>query len=255
MSISVRKTCDNIESFVQGENVVLKLTFTDYDTKKPISWTNVTEVFSAHPLKSKAYLIKTLSEYAAVAEESTITAVADIAGSLNKKFIKLYDDVGSVAVWSDNNNAGQLPPVHGCDRAIKITTVDDGNTAEQNAASFHDGINADPKFSSAIDGDTFVVTDANPGKRTDGNAADSGFNFEVTKQGRDEGEVGGIQLPSGGDMTITIPIAESIELLADARTRLDVTIDFSEAQGGRTTYQIDEAYEITTRPYDLPLPA
>ena len=36
---------------------------------------------------------------------------------------------------------------------------------------------------------------------------------------------------------------------------MDVTVDFAAAQGGRTTFQIDDAYEITTRDYDLPIPA
>ena len=172
------------------------------------------------------------------------------------KFIILFDDAGSVAFFSDNNNSGSAEPNHGADRSVRITTINDNDNVNTISSKFAVAINSDAKFSAAIDPDNlnqFTVTDLNPGVRTNGNAGDSGFTFSVDQEGSNFID-GGVEIPQYGDMTITIKPDQSIDLQVDSRTTMDVIIDFPQPKG-RTTFEIEDAYEITSRDYDLPAPA
>ena len=246
-----------LTSYVQGEHIIMNLTLINALTKMALDWGNVTDAFAAHPLKAKdTFLIKSKSEAAAVAEVSQFKAVADEGGSLNQKFTLLNDPAGSVAFWSDNNDSGSDEPEHGANRAVKITTIADDDDKDTVAAKWAAGINGDSQFAGAVtSGEIFTATDATPADRADGDAGDSGFDFSVLTQGKDLLQNGGIELPSAGNMTITIPSELSIDLLGEARTILDVTIDRPKEFGGRKTYRIENAYEMKTRKYDIPDPA
>lgn len=245
---------EKIQSFVQGENIILKLTLNYADTRKPISWAGVTEIYSMHPsVTSNSNIVRKLSDIAAVAEITKYIAVADIAGSLNQKFIKLYDDVGSVAFWIDIDDSGSAEPSHGCDRSVEITTINTDDNADSVAAAYQSAIDADSKFSCIVSSDEFTATDATAEDRTDATAGDSGFTVEILIQGVTFVD-GGVEKPADGDLEITIPPLISEDLRIDARTTFWITVDFPSPEG-RTIWEIQDGYEITTKPTDLPDPA
>lgn len=257
MSFQIKNTSKRIETFQQGDQIVLELTFIDEDTQKPTDWSNVTEVQTAHPtIQENGFLIKKRTDTPAVKEISRYKTIADVSGTLNTKYLILHDDVGSVAFWSDNGDSGSAEPSHGADRSVEITTFADNDNADTIATKLAAAVDGDAKFSAIVDpqnSDQVVITSSVAGDRTDGDAGTFGFTFSIDTQGADEID-GGVETPANGDLKITIPPSETIDLKVQPRTTLDVIIDFP-SPVGRTTFEIEDAYEITSRDYDLPAPA
>lgn len=126
-----------------------------------------------------------------VNEVTTVDCVADVSDSLDGTYFVLYDDVGSVAFWIDTDDSGTSIPAGaaGEDRAVEITTIATDDSAETVATKVAAVVNADAKFSAAVDGtDLSLVraTASTPGNKTDGadGAQATGFTIVVETQGQ-----------------------------------------------------------------------
>jgi len=121
----------------------------------------------------------------AVAEVTSITTVADTAGSLDGVYFILHDDAGSVAFWIDVDNSGTVEPAHGANRSVEITSIntnDDEFSVAQKVAAAIDG---DSNFSASETSNVVTATAALGGARTDASAETSGFVVSVSTQGAD----------------------------------------------------------------------
>jgi hypothetical protein len=99
------------------------------------------------------------------------------ASNLDGKYFRLEDAAGTVAFWFDVDNDGTLAPVHGCDRAVEITTVTSGMTAAQVGDAIYAAVIADAKFEPGTnDGaGNLTVKNTEYGIMTLQSAGDSGF--------------------------------------------------------------------------------
>lgn len=73
--------------------------------------------------------VTTVADIVGTPTSYTVNTVADVAGSLDQKYFILNDSQGTAAVWYDLNNAGNPAPAHGANRAIRVATVNTGDTA------------------------------------------------------------------------------------------------------------------------------
>ena len=81
------------------------------------------------------------------AESTSITAVADTAGSLDGTYFVLPDGAGTtVAFWYDVDDSGTVEPAHGAPRGVEITSVVTNDNAFQVAQKTAIAINADADF-------------------------------------------------------------------------------------------------------------
>lgn len=118
-----------------------------------------------------------------VAEVTTITAVADVAASLDGKYFILQDVDGSVAFWIDVDNSGTGEPVHGADRSVEITTIATGDSDVTVGGKLRTAIDADAKFTTSGAGASCIVTNVDLVSVPDATAGDSGFTFVTNTQG------------------------------------------------------------------------
>jgi hypothetical protein len=145
-------------------------------------------------------------------EITSIECVADVAGSLNEKYFRLYGAAGTssaldttaaeqiIDVWFDVDGAGSAPST-GAGRMIEADIATDA-TAEAVAAAVSAALNADPAFSAGIDGATVIVAHMTPTNFTNGSAGDSGFTVttETDGSGSLAGSskwIGGVLAPNG----------------------------------------------------------
>jgi uncharacterized phage protein gp47/JayE len=103
----------------------------------------------------------------------------DLGGSLHQTYFIVYDTQGSVAVWYDINNSGALPPPHGANRAIKVSSVITGDTAPTIATKTGITLATDAFWVDAI-GNTLTLQNINNGPLTIGNAGTTGFTLTTT---------------------------------------------------------------------------
>jgi hypothetical protein len=116
-------------------------------------------------------------------EKTSVTTVADVAGSLDGTYFILQDSAGSVAFWYDISGT-TTEPVHGADRAVEITTVLTGDAANLVATKTATAINADSAFAApAPAGAEIIVTDAEAGVRAAAVAGTSGFTIAQSAPG------------------------------------------------------------------------
>jgi hypothetical protein len=156
---------------------------------------------------------------AGIKEVTSITTVADTAGSLHLKTFILSDNAGTVGFWIDVDNAGGSIPAEAsaCDRAVEITTVTTGMTADQVAGVLATAIDADAQFVCPAPGaNILAVTDAATGARADASASTSGFTVSTTTQGAALGAA-----PSGALWTAVD---------ASRKTQADISGDTTAAQ-------------------------
>ena len=159
---------------------------------------NVAKSFSVAdtelPAGEDLKLVYTESE--GVAEITRITVPAEMVGSdLHEKGFLIHDEVGSVDVWFDIDNAGGTEPTNlntAGDRAIECLTVSAADDAEEIAAALAAKIHADSKFNAVVDpldATSILVTSSTVGIKT--NASDgltteaSGLTIAVATQGVD----------------------------------------------------------------------
>lgn len=118
-----------------------------------------------------------------VAEVTTVTCVADSAGSLNNKYFYIYsaDDAIAYYVWYNVNSAGSDPAISG-KTAVPVTLAT-GATAAQVATATAAALDALAAFVSTSSGAVVTVTNAATGPTTDATAQTSTFTVAVTTQG------------------------------------------------------------------------
>lgn len=116
---------------------------------------------------------------------NTTTEGVDAISSLHQKFFVLYDQAGSVGVWFDVDNSGASAPVGvgSLDRAISVTTIVAGDTANDVATKIASAVNADSQFTASASSNELVIEDVNAGERDDALVADSGFSLQILVQG------------------------------------------------------------------------
>lgn len=121
----------------------------------------------------------------AVPEVVSVTTVPDTAGSLHLKYFILYDDVGSVGVWYDIDNAGGTAPAGAlaAARQIEISTVNSNDDEFNVAQKTQVVIEADAKFAATVASNVVTVTNSVGGARTDATVGDSGFTIGISTQG------------------------------------------------------------------------
>lgn len=146
--------------------------------------------FGAYGNNIKVAVEDTTGDSAAVAQVETLTAVADVGGSLDQEGFILYDDAGSVAFWIDVDDSGSTIPAwaSAADRAVEITTIATGDAANVVAGKLATAINADSKFSAPAPGAAIVTITHTPAGARDAGGADgdsAGFAFATVTEGED----------------------------------------------------------------------
>lgn len=154
-------------------------------------------VISADPLFDASYLSTTVTvtnvEYGAnaVATDGTTPtgftfggSLGSATNSLNEKYFILRDSLGTVAFWYDTT--GIAPePLHGASRAVRITTVNSGDSANTIATKTAVVITNDTNFSATVLSNVVTVTDAQNGARLPASAGTSGFVVAEVTPGAD----------------------------------------------------------------------
>lgn len=120
---------------------------------------------------------------AAAAEVSSVTAVADVAGSLNNKYFLISSPSVNYYVWYNINSAGVDPAVAG--RTPLEVAAATGATAAAVATATRAVLDAHAAFvCPAPVGAVMTVTNAVAGAAPDTAAGNSGFTVGTTTQGR-----------------------------------------------------------------------
>jgi hypothetical protein len=118
----------------------------------------------------------------------TISVVQDgVDSNYDGMFFKLYDSAGSVAFWFDVDNSGTAAPVHGCSRAVEITTVTSAMAVGALGTAVYNAIIGDSEFEAGDDdtAGTIKVQCADAGVKIDADAGTSPCAVSVDTQGAD----------------------------------------------------------------------
>lgn len=120
--------------------------------------------------------------YAGVAEKTSITCLADSAGSLDGKYftIKSANDATSYYVWLDVDAGGNDPLASGTAIPVSISSND---SAEDVAAAVAAALEANADFTAYTNSAEVVVINAAVGPSTDAADSDTGFSISVLTQG------------------------------------------------------------------------
>lgn len=117
------------------------------------------------------------------AEITSITCLADSAGSLNSKYFLINTALDAIGyyVWINVNNAGVDPAISG--RTGVEVDVATGATASAVATAVAAALDALAGFAASSSGAVVTCTNATSGPTTDASAGNSGFTIAVTQQG------------------------------------------------------------------------
>lgn len=127
------------------------------------------------PGAAEVTTITTVQDVVGTPTSYDITTSADVAGSLDQKYFIINDSIGSVAVWIDLNNAGNPAPIHGANRAIKVSTINTNDSANNVAAKIGTAIQLDNAFSVMVTLNTITVINQINGNFPAGSSGTSGF--------------------------------------------------------------------------------
>lgn len=122
-------------------------------------------------------------------EISTVTTIADVAGSLDGDYFTLEGSSGTWGVWYDVDDNGTSAPAHGMTNALEITSVVTGNSAILVADATATDMAASTAFAADFTvthtvGTTLItLTDNYTGTRTNLAAGTSGFTMATTQGG------------------------------------------------------------------------
>jgi hypothetical protein len=156
-------------------------------------------------LRLDGFLHKVVTVPTDRAEVTSITCVADAAGSLNNKYFTINSALDATAfyVWMNVNSAGVDPAPGGTGIEVALAT---GATAAQVATAVAAAIDAQAAFVSTALSTTVTVTNATAGNTTDAADVDTGFTITVTTQGT---------APTANyDITITDPSDSALDAAA-----------------------------------------
>jgi hypothetical protein len=133
-----------------------------------------------------AYVFDAAPDTPAVAEVTTVTVLADVAGSLNNVYFTLLQPSPGTGfyVWYNVNGAGTDPAPGGGLVGVEVA-VSTNATAAQVATATAAALDALPAFLATAASATVTVTNAVAGNVGAPTAATSGFTLNVTVQGAD----------------------------------------------------------------------
>jgi hypothetical protein len=111
------------------------------------------------------------------------TAIADVSGNLNGKYITIYDSkTTSINYYMDVNNTGVAPP-YGATRNVKIS-LSTNASASTIATAFKTAIDSDPNLTATVSGSDFTVTNDIIGQMPDHLVKAPGFSILVIETGK-----------------------------------------------------------------------
>ncbi len=136
-----------------------------------------TTIFDLNQLSAPWVRLRWASTTALV---QTITAVADVAASLNGKYFLITDGEGALfAVWIDVDNTGVAPTVPGATLVeVDIAEDDSASTVATAVAAALDAVTA--SFNAAAVGAVITSTNVEVGESAPAEDVDTDFSFEVT---------------------------------------------------------------------------
>jgi len=147
-------------------------------------------------------------------ETQTITAIADVADSLDGTYVTLEGNSGTWAIWIDTDDSGTAEPSHGMDSSVEVTGVATDDTAASVAAAINTALQASATFLADFDvtyvaaSTLITITDRHTGTRAnlaDGAGGDAtGFTLATTQAGADQPT---IYLKSTGTSAVLVAIA------------------------------------------------
>lgn len=144
-----------------------------------VSGAGATSLYTVQPSWNTAKLNNLLGyDPDGFAEETEIRTVADLAGSLDGKCFQLTDHAGSVGVWIALNNGATAEPAGAtaCARAVKVTTINTGDSATVVAAKLASALAADAQFTASFSfANVCTAVDTVIGPRAAAAALTSGF--------------------------------------------------------------------------------
>lgn len=133
-----------------------------------------------------AYAFDAGPDVAAVAEVTSVTCVADIAGSLNNKYFFLNEPASGngVYVWFNVGGNGVDPGPFGSRVALEVAFAE-GATAAQVATAIAAVVDASSAYAASAVGAVITVTNSVAGAVADATAQNSGFTVAVVTPGSD----------------------------------------------------------------------
>ena len=125
-------------------------------------------------------------------ETQTMVTVADVADSLDAKYVILNGNSGSWAIWIDVDDSGTVEPATGATNSAKVSSIVTNDTAAAVALAIFTDLSVDTGFledfrvtyDATVDDDLVTITDNFTGVRT--NIADTGvtgFTVATTQEG------------------------------------------------------------------------
>ena len=172
-----------------------------------------------------------------VAEVSTVTTVADVAGSLNDTYFLFDSPSTDYYVWYDVAAGGTDPLIPG--RTGVHVSIASGATAAQVATATAAAVNALALFNAGAVGALVTITGqayGNTPDLTDG-AVPTGFSFAVTTQGSESAtgtfheevgfEVGDLVVIEQEDSQVENRMLEIVAIVDDHTVRLDDVATFA----------------------------
>lgn len=135
---------------------------------------------STSPGAQEVTTVTTIADVVGTPTAYTITTIADSGGSLHQDYFIVYDSQGSVAVWYDLNNSGAPAPPHGANRAIKVSTVVTGDSANNVATKTGQAIALDNAYTVGVIGNQITITNINNGAFASATAGTSGFGVSTS---------------------------------------------------------------------------
>ena len=143
--------------------------------------------------------VKVTMSGSAVAEVSTVAAVADVAGALDGKYFTLNSTTTSYYVWMNVDAGGNDPAPGGTGIAVAVTTGDDADTV---AAAIQTAVDANGAFGATVTDNVVTITNAVAGAATDITAGDSGFTVATVTEG--QGAIGEVTAIAGDILSCVV---------------------------------------------------
>ena len=153
-----------------------------------VSTDNVTFDLEVAPGDTMLLRLRNLDKF----ETQTMVTVADVADNLDAKYVILYGNSGSWAIWIDVDDSGTVEPATGATNSAKVSSIVTNDTAAAVALAIFTDLSVDTAFledfrityDATVDDDLLTITDNFTGVRT--NIADTGatgFTVATTQEG------------------------------------------------------------------------
>ena len=118
------------------------------------------------------------------AEVTRVKCVADSSDSLDGKYFDIYGAGGKTEVWIDVDGGTSAPSGSGSyAQTIEVTEIETDNSAEAVAIAVAEAVGDHANFTTKVEGDTVIITDAASASRTDASDGDTGFTITIDRQG------------------------------------------------------------------------